>query len=206
MPANGQKAPTDGNQKQAAEHRDRHRFTQAAVGNQNSKGQPSQNADEPSGQENATGPAMKLNMPGSNPAGKLQRCDQEEEAAWKNVQQCQERVRGKPAIDPRQFCWPLPRERIVSMQSIHNPLPHRFSAREEIVSKDGAADGRSHADHDEQQGGSPQGSLGTHPNFHARAELTLIPGGQPPFPLTKCSPLGGLVLVRLKPDTTNRWS
>lgn len=56
-------------------------------------------------------------MAGSNPAGKLQRCDQEKDAAWKNVQQGQERVRGILAIDPSHLCGPLQRKRIVSMNA-----------------------------------------------------------------------------------------
>jgi hypothetical protein len=158
MPANGQEGPADGNQEQTAEHRDRHGFTQTAVGDENSKVQPRQDTDEHSGQEDATGPPVKLNMAGSNPRGKLQRCEQEKDPAWKNVRQCQERVSRKPAIDPSQLSWPLQRKRIVSMQSIHEPLPHGVGTREEIVSKDASADGRSDSDYYEHNHNSPQGT------------------------------------------------
>lgn len=85
------------------------------------------------------------------------------------MQQCQERVGGKPAIDQSQLSWPLQRKRIVSMKSIHEPLPHGLSAREGIVSKDASADGRSDSDCYEQHGDSPQGTN--------QRERCLAPGG-----------------------------
>jgi hypothetical protein len=156
--ANGQEGPADGHHEQSTENRDRPRFAQSAVRDENAKVQPGQDTDERSRQEDATGPPMKPNMAGSNPGGKLKRRDQEKDTAWKNVQQCQERVGGEPAIDTSQLCWPLQRKRIVSMKSIHKPLPQRVSTREGILNKDGSADGRSQSDYDEQHSDSPQGT------------------------------------------------
>lgn len=172
MSANGHDGPTDRNQEQTAEHRDRHRFTETPIGDENSKVQPGQDTDDRSGQEDATGPPMKLNMAGSNPGGKLQRCDQEKDAASKNVQQCQERVGSKPAVNPSQLCWPLQRKRIVAMKSIHQPLPHGVSTRNEIVSKDASADGRSHSDDYEQHGDSPHSANQQERRLAARRRRT----------------------------------
>lgn len=90
---------------------------------------------------------MKLNMAAPNPRGKLEWCDQEEDAAWNDVQPRQERMGGETPIHPSQLLRPLQHKRVVAMKHLHEPLAHGVGTRDEIGSEDASADGRADPDH-----------------------------------------------------------
>jgi len=98
---------------------------------------------------------MKPEVAASNPGRELEGGKGEKEAAGKNVQQRQDRVGGKPAVEGAQLRCPLLREWIVSMKRMQDLPSQGLGPGDEVRREDASADRRSHSYRCEQSHAQP---------------------------------------------------
>jgi hypothetical protein len=112
-PANGHEGLVHSHEEEAAENCNRRRLARSRPGHADAKVQPAQATDKGQNQKDATGPAMKLKVTASNASRKLERREQQDEAARNDVQQRQETVVGISTVDLSDYFRPFKHKRVV---------------------------------------------------------------------------------------------
>ncbi len=72
------------------------------------------------------------------------------------MQQCEERVSGKPAIEPPHILHPLRHKGIISLQRRESLLPEGLPASDKVVKEYGSADRRCHSEQYEHDDAAPK--------------------------------------------------